>query len=164
MANKLPAQKKWIQILHVAKRECGLDDEAYRALLWGSCGVESASGVTTWKQYYAALEAFKKLGFRIQTKTSRASGLKETDTETPRNPDWITARQEYFIRGLWDLASRVKDGGSLRAMIKRIGKVDDIRFLQKADAQKVILALRDITKKAGFHPDSQEEIIDHGRK
>ena len=150
-----PAQRKWIQILHVAKRECGLDDEAYRAVLAGACGVESARGVATWKQYYAALEAFKKLGFRIQTKTCRASGFKETDTETRRNPDWITARQEYYIKGLWDLASRVKDEASLRAMIKRIGHVDDIRFLQKADATNVITALRDITKKAGFHPDSQ---------
>ena len=31
-----PAQKKWIQILHVAKRECGLDDDAYRAVLAGA--------------------------------------------------------------------------------------------------------------------------------
>jgi Mor family transcriptional regulator len=26
----MPAQRKWTQVLHVAKRECGLDDEVYR--------------------------------------------------------------------------------------------------------------------------------------
>ena len=159
MSKKSPAQKKWIQILHVAKRECGLDEDAYRALLDGACGVESASGIKTWKQYYAALGAFRRLGFRIQTKTGRTNGLKETDTETPRNPDWISARQEYYIKGLWDLASRVKDEASLRAMVKRIGHVEDIRFLQKTDATNVILALRDIAQQAGFYPDSQTRKI-----
>jgi hypothetical protein len=147
------AQKKWIQILHVAKRECQLDDEAYRAVLSGACGMESASDIKTWKEYNAVLTAFKNLGFHVQSKTSKKSGLKNPDTEIKRNPGWITARQEYYIRGLWDLASRKKDEPSVRAIIKRIAKVDDIRFMRRGDATKVILALRDITEKAGFNPD-----------
>jgi hypothetical protein len=153
-----PAQRKWVQILHVAKRECNLDDTAYRAVLSGAAGVESASDITTWKQYENALAAFKNLGFRVKSKTSRASGLKETNADHgKRNPAWITERQEYYIRGLWDLASRKKDTDSLRAMIKRIGGVEDIRFLHKKDAQKIILALRDITNKAGYNPDKPPE-------
>jgi phage gp16-like protein len=152
-----PAQKKWIQVLHVAKRECGLDDEAYRAVLAGACGVESAGDIKTWEQYNAALTAFKALGFRVKSKTSRATGLKETDTQIKRNTAWVTARQEYYIRGLWDLASRKKNLASLRKMIYRIGGVSDIRFLKRTDAQKVILALRDITEKAGFNPDEPEK-------
>jgi hypothetical protein len=152
-----PAQRKWTQVLHVAKRECGLDDTAYRALLSGACGVESAGDITTWKQYNAALAAFKNLGFRVKSKTSRETGLKETDTETKRNPEWITAKQEYYIRGLWDLASRKKDAASLRTMIRRIGGVEDIRFLKRVDAQKVILALRDITEKAGYDPGTEKK-------
>jgi hypothetical protein len=153
MQKVTPAQRKWIQVLHIAKRECGLDDEAYRAALAGAAEVESAGGIKTWEQYNAALNAFKALGFRVQSKTSRASGLKETDAKAPRNPAWITERQEYYIRGLWDLASCKKDLESLRKMTCRIGGVGDIRFLKKEDAQKVILALRDITEKAGFNPD-----------
>jgi len=152
------AQKKWIQVLHVAKRELRLDDEAYRAILSGAAGVESASKIKEWKQYNAALAAFKKMGFRVKSKTSRARGLKNTDTKTKRNPEWITAEQEYYIRGLWDLASRTKDESSLRKMIKRVGGASDIRFLKKKDAQKVILALRDITKKAGYDPDSEHNM------
>jgi hypothetical protein len=44
------------------------------------------------------------------------------------------ARKEYYIRGLWDLASHEKDAASLRAMAKRIGGVSDIRFLRREDA------------------------------
>jgi phage gp16-like protein len=149
------AQKKWIQIIHVAKRECQLDEEAYRAMLEGAAGVNSASDIKTWIQYEQILAAFKKLGFRIHSKTGEPR-LKETDTETKRNPAWITARQEYYIRGLWDLASRKKDLASLHKMIYRIGGVNDIRFLKRTDAQKVILALRDITEKAGYDPDEPE--------
>jgi hypothetical protein len=147
------AQKKWIKILHVAKRECGLDDEMYRVVLYGAAGVESAGEIKTWEQYNDALSAFKKLGFRIKSKVNRETALSETDRETKRNPEWITERQEYYIRGLWELASRKKDEASLRALIKRVGGVDDIRFLRLADAQKAILALRAIAEKAGYAPD-----------
>jgi hypothetical protein len=92
----------------------------------------------------------------VRSKTSAASGLKETDTETKRNPAWITARQEYYIRGLWDLASRKKDEQSVRAIIKRIVKVDDLRFLRRTDATKVILALRAIAESGGYNPDAPE--------
>ncbi|GAB6392518.1 MAG: regulatory protein GemA [Treponematales bacterium] len=139
-----PAKRKWIQILHVAKRECGLDDAAYRAALAGSCGVESAKDIETWGQYNAALAAFRRLGFRVRVKEPDAGG---------RNPEWITSRQEYYIRGLWKLASVKKSEQSLRALLMRIAKVSDLRFCKKADAQKVILALRDIAEKAGYDPD-----------
>jgi phage gp16-like protein len=147
------AQKKWIQVLHIARKQCGLDDEAYRALLWGSAGVESSGGITTWKQYTDCLAAFKKLGFKVQSKTSAKSKLKETEPQQGRSERMISSRQEYYIRGLWDLASRVKNEASLRRMIKRIGGVDNIQWLTRETARKVILALRDITLKAGYNPD-----------
>jgi hypothetical protein len=53
------------------------------------------------------------------------------------------------------LASRKKDEASLRAMIKRGDRADDIRFLRKENARKVILALRDICRKAGYNPDGK---------
>jgi hypothetical protein len=86
-AASAPARKTWMKILHMAKRDSGLDDDAYRALLLEATGVASAS---------------------------------------------------------------------LHAMTRRVGGVDDIRFLRKEDAQKVILALRDICWKARFNPDGKE--------
>jgi hypothetical protein len=125
------AQKKWIQVLHIARKQCGLDDEAYRALLSGAAGVESSSGITTWKQYNDCLAAFKKLGFKVQSGTSGKSKLKETEPQEGRPDRMISSRQEYYIRGLWDLASRAKDEASLRGMIKRIGGVENIGFSSK---------------------------------
>ena len=158
------AGRKWIQILHVAKRECGLDDASYRALLFGAAGVDSARDIKTWQQYNAVLKAFAKLGFKVTAGKAAQSGLKKTAPQNGRNGDWISARQEYYIRGLWDLASRAKDEASLQAMLQRIAGVTQIEWISKEKATKVILALRDIAKKAGFNPDRPPHPQSEGAK
>jgi len=158
------AQRKWIQILHVAKRECGLDDASYRALLFGAAGVDSARDIKTWQQYNDVLKAFANLGFKVKAGKSAQTGLKKTAPQTGRSGDWISARQEYYIRGLWDLASRAKDEASLQAMLQRIAGVTQIEWISKEKATKVILALRDIAKKAGFNPDRPPHPQSEGTK
>ena len=158
------AGRKWIQILHVAKRECSLDDASYRALLFGAAGVQSARDIKTWQQYNAVLKAFANVGFKVKAGKAAQSGLKKTAPQTGRNSDWISARQEYYIRGLWDLASRAKDTASLQAMLERIAGVTQIEWISKAHATKVILALRDIAKKAGFNPDRPPHLQSEGAK
>lgn len=148
------AQRKWIQILHVAKKELSLDDAAYRAVLYGAAGVDSARDIKTWQQYNDVLKAFANLGFKVKAGKSAQTGLKKTAPQTGRSGDWISARQEYYIRGLWDLASRAKDEASLQAMLQRIAGVKYIQWISKDNATKVILALRDIAKKAGYNPDA----------
>ncbi|MCL1813410.1 MAG: regulatory protein GemA [Treponema sp.] len=140
-----------LAIIHVAKKELALDEEAYRAILSGA-GVSSAREITTDEQFNTVMAAFLRLGFfpsgrkrsvKYRATVSGAAGM-------------ISKKQEYYIRGLWDLASRAKDEASLRRIIKRIGKVDNIAFLPRNSAQAVILALRDICWKAGFNPDTRE--------
>ena len=133
----------WIRAVHAAKNALGLGDEDYRAILAGAAGVNSAKELASWEQYSAVMTAFAKLGFKPKP------GL----VNDKRNPAWITARQEYYIRRVWELASRQKDEKSLRAMCKRITGVDDIRFCPKYAATKLILALRQIAQKEGYDPD-----------
>jgi len=47
-------------------------------------------------------------------------------------------------------------------MARRICGIDDPRFLSKASAIKLILALRDIAEKAGFNPD-RKDTTSYGR-
>lgn len=139
--------KHWVQIIHIAKAKTGLDDEAYRALLWGAAGVDSATQIRTSQQYNAVMAGFANLGFTVKKRT--------VEGQTSRPANMITARQEYYIRGLWELASRAKDERSLRGICKRITGVDDLSFCPKSKASALILALRDIAKKAGYDPDSR---------
>jgi phage gp16-like protein len=143
--------KKWCARLHIARKECGLDEAAYREVLLGSAGVESAAGVRTWKQYYAALAAFRRLGFRQEART-----VKEVTTpQKNRDPEYISYRQEYYLRGLWDLASRSKDEASLQRLVKRLTGEERVADIRRGDAQKVILALRAMARKAGYEPDGK---------
>lgn len=138
----------WVKIIHVAKRQAGLSDEQYRSLLSGAAGVESASLIKSWAQYRAVMAAFKKLGLKSPSKDFQKSSNED------RQPQWISKRQEYYIRGLWRLASRAQSEESLRALTKRITGTDDVTWCSKKSASKLILALRDIAQKAGFNPDS----------
>lgn len=139
--------KHWVKIIHIAKAKTGLDDEAYRALLWGAAGVASASQIRTSQQYNAVMAGFANLGFKVKKRT--------VESQSTRPANMITERQEYYIRGLWELASRAKDERSLRGICKRITGVDDLSFCPKSKASALILALRDIAKKAGYDPDSR---------
>ena len=137
-----------LALIHLACKDRSLDEEAYRGLLSGAAGVDSAALLETEEQFESVMKAFSKLGFvRAPAKKKRLSVKDEQ-----RN-DYCTDRQLYYIKGLWELASKAKDEGSLRTMVKRIGHVDDLRFLPKGAASSVILALRDICWKAGFNPD-----------
>ncbi|MBD5438483.1 MAG: regulatory protein GemA [Treponema sp.] len=139
------AQRRWTRLIHVAKNQTGIDDDAYRAILAGSAGVASAAEIKTWAQFGAVMRAFRNLGF-----TPRRP---QVEPQGGRNPHWMTARQEYYIKGLWRLVSKSKDEGSLRAFVRRITGSDDIKFLRKGDAMNVITALRRMAMEAGYNPD-----------
>jgi hypothetical protein len=137
-----------LALIHLARKDRGLDDDAYRALLSGAAGVDSASKIETEAQFEGVMRAFANLGFQ-----RAPAKQKKMPVRPEQQGNFCTTRQIYYIKGLWELASHAKDEASLRAMVKRIGKVDDIRFLTKAEASKLILALRDICWRAGFNPD-----------
>jgi hypothetical protein len=151
------ASQNRIAIIHVAKKQLGLDEEAYRAIL-SAAGLSSAKEIANDRQFAIVMESFAALGFQART---GKGGVKNKTTAPGTNRFYISKRQEYYIRGLWALASRAKDGKSLRAMIKRIGRVEDISFLPRKNAQAVILALRDICWKAGFNPDEKPKEVEN---
>ena len=64
-------RRRRLAAVHCAKRDLGLDDEAYRALLAGAAGVESAAQIRTGRQWEAVLGALRRAGWRG---TGRLSG------------------------------------------------------------------------------------------
>jgi len=123
------ARSDWVKIIHVAKREVGLDDEAYRALLEGAAGVDSAAELTDSAQFNAVMRAFAVVGFK---------------SVSPRNcVRWACSpRQRSKILALWyDVARRKNDMRSLEAFIKRTAGVDSPAFLTNHLASLIIVAL-----------------------
>lgn len=146
------AQKQWIRMIHVAKTKLNLDDERYRALLTGACGVESSKEIKTWKQYDAVMASFAKLGFDYKSKSYKAN----TAPQEGRNPKWISEKQEKYIRGLWQLVADNKSDKALEAFIERITGSIRIEWLRKYQATDVIVALRKMACEKGINPDRKD--------
>lgn len=64
-------RRRRLAAVHCAKRDLGLDDEAYRALLAGAAGVESAAQLRTGRQWEAVMGALRRAGWQG---TGRLSG------------------------------------------------------------------------------------------
>jgi len=143
-------RKKLIQLIHVGKSKMGMDEEAYRAFLNGVCGRDSAAKMTI-RQLEQALKAMRENGF--EGVPNRVS---------PADQGRATLDQLEYIKGMWAVCARNKSEAALAAFVKRITRVDALRFLNVELAQKVILALREMMIKAGFDPDTSEKV--HGQK
>lgn len=142
-----PRRARLVRLLHVGKSKIGLDDGSYRALLAGVSGKASSTELSV-SELEAVLDAMRRLGF-VPSGSAPGSSLEVG----ARTAGGATGRQLRYIKGLWALASRAKSEEALRALVRRVGGVEDLRFLDKWSATKIIQALRDIAVKAGYDPD-----------
>lgn len=129
-------KQTWIKLIHTARRQLGLDDDAYRAILLGAAGIESSKEIASESQFNEIMQAFKNIGFKYQKKQEIIL------------PNRASKAQIAYIKRLWDLGSRSKTESGLRQFLRRIGHVDDVNFLTKQQASAVILALEDILRKS----------------
>ena len=142
------SQKYWVRTIHTAKTKLKLSDESYRALLQGAAQINSSKEIKTWVQYDSIMSAFQKLGFTLCKQ--------KVDPQSARHPDWLSAKQEKYIRGLWSLVSREKSEQSLNSFVEKITGRGHVSWLLKSDAAKVINALRKMAVAQGINPDKKE--------
>jgi len=141
MKNPQNKRQKLIQLIHVGKNNLALSDDAYRAILLGASGKNSCADMTI-PELEKVMKAIKRAGF---TFCKHLPLRKEEIGKATRD-------QLEYIKGMWELAAIYKTEKALNAFIRRVAKVDDIRFLDVQGAQKVILALRAMVVKAGYDP------------
>lgn len=130
-----------IRLIHVGKTKVGLSDSEYRHLLYSTTG-KSSSLAMNLSELEAVLKAIKGLGFKVKTMPVK-----------PEDVGRASFEQINYIKGLWELSSRVKTEAALNAFVKKITGVPFLGWLDKKDAQKVILAVREIAANAGYNPD-----------
>jgi len=125
-------------LIHVAKRELGMDDDAYRAML-RSLELPDSSANMTVPQLDTVLEHMKRSGFKVLSQGNAAQGT----------PFWPLAQdpQSRKIRALWlflhELGA-VKDPSeaALAAYVKRMTKVDALQWTNDRQPKRVIEALK----------------------
>jgi len=134
-----------LAVIHLAKKQTGLTDELYRALLQGSAGINSAAQLTTDEQYHTIMEAFKKIGF---VKTVNKNKYNQ-------NVFWRCSKvQRSKIEALWYTIANNPTEQALRAFAARIAHVDSLSWLTKPMATKVIIALSAMAKSKGINPNT----------
>lgn len=128
-----PVTHKQIALIHVAKKQLGLDEDAYRDILrrWG--GMESSADLDQ-VRFHMVMMRFEQLGFR-STWTKRTFG--------DRHGSMASAAQIGFIRDMWEKYDQDDaDEKHLNAWLERFHHVSALRFLSAQKAQAVIMALK----------------------
>lgn len=125
--------------IHIAKKELGLTDEAYRDLLRGQFKVDSAALLTPGK-VARLLQHFQRLGWK--PKTQRSLAVPADGQSKKVQALWITLHQAGVVRD-----------GSDQAMlnfVKRLTGRDRLQWCSTEQKSDVIQALKAMAARAGL--------------
>ncbi|MCT4654381.1 MAG: regulatory protein GemA [Cohaesibacter sp.] len=123
--------------IHIAKKDLGLDETAYRAILVRITGKDS-SGNMSERQRRAVLAEFQRLGWKPKT-----GGKPRPGSNKP------------FVRLMYALAKNIGQSGywelpykdALRAFVKKETGIDNPEWLTFQQASPVIEALKKIEQR-----------------
>lgn len=132
-ANPAETRQRLIKLIHVARRELGLDEDTYRTMLRTAGGAESTTLMSV-PALKAVVEHAKRSGFKVRAATaSTARPDRRQDTS-------VEARK---VRALWLFlhhlgAVRDPSERALATYVKRIAKVDDMHWAPGGAMLKLI--------------------------
>ena len=133
--NKYPSatniRRKEIQMIKIAQKQLGMDDDTYRALLWSAARVKSCTALD-WAGRKKVLDHFEACGFK------RTKPQTRTLADDP---------QSKKIRALWlelHAAGKVRnpDESALDAFCKRQTGRDALQWLNGREASALIEELK----------------------
>ena len=126
----MPSRKQ-TSIIHVAKKQLGLDDDTYRDILQLHCGVSSSKDLTQ-AGVKRLMSRFRELGFNDGKEGKRYG----------KRAGMATPNQIRYVRDLWRSYHGKDDDRALGRWMARSFGVSDLRFLDNKVVNSVINALR----------------------
>lgn len=142
-----PDAKRLLKIVQVGRRELGLDEEDYRALLESVTGARSAKGLSAAK-LDAVITAMKGLGFKVK------GGAQVNGRRSPPSAAKVQAPEVRKVRAIWITMYNdgfVRDGSddALGSYIKRMtasanggAGITRPEWLTSVQAERVLEALK----------------------
>lgn len=136
---KFNKKTKLIQLIHVGKKQLGLDDDLYREVL-ESCTGMASSKLMNIAQLESVLDRMKQLGFTIESKDK--TGVQQLADDA----------QSKLIRHLWlqlHNAGQVRNGSekALAKFVENKVGVSALQFLSTKNADMIITHLRQWCKR-----------------
>lgn len=136
----MPSQKNLAKI-HIAKKDLGLTDDAYRDVLRNITGKDSSAKLTD-NQALRVLRYFESRGFRPKKQRSLPGMTVPTDPQSKKiRALWITLHKAGVVKNGTDLA--------MLAFVKRMVKRDRLEWCSIEEKNKVIEALKDWLGRGG---------------
>jgi hypothetical protein len=135
--------RKQKALIHIAKQDLRLDDEAYHHILKGVAGVESATQLTR-DGFDKVMARFHKMGFKglLPHPSHPVPKGRLIPSDSPRGEESITASQEHFVAYLLEKLGWESD--HYHAFCRRIIKKQEP--MTKRDGQKIIIGLMAISR------------------
>lgn len=135
LANSASKASKAIAAIHVLKKQAGMSDDEYRAMLLAQTGHKSCKGMDI-GQLQCVLDHFSRLGIKsmARKRRERVGG---------------SSRQRLMAKLSAQLAAAGRNRSYLDGMVKRIAKVDALEFCDEAALTKLIAALAVDAKRQG---------------
>ena len=131
--------------IHIAKKELGLSDEAYRDILGLHFQVQSARKLTD-RQATVLLHRFQDQGWKPKGSKKKSTSPKYTNGQMRKVVAiWITMYQNGLVRSGSDQ--------SMQAYVKRMTGVDNLKWCLAADLNKLIEALKKYCSRNGVAVD-----------
>ncbi len=136
---------KQLAVIHVAKKELGLDDDAYRASLLAHGGVDSARELDR-EGFQAVMKHFEASGFKSKKKKPKPY------IKPPKmGPGMATDEEVRLIIVLWlGLTGYYQQGNEMKALnafLSKTCKVSKLEWLTHQKAYIAIEAIKDIAKR-----------------
>lgn len=131
--------------IHIAKKQLGMNDDDYRAVLERVTGKTSSKGLPLSK-LNDVLNEMKNLGFKTTTATKRIGTRKLADDPQAKKirAMWITLRDMGELKDSSEAA--------LLSFVKRMTGVSAFEWLDSKQADTIINALRGWIERKGGDP------------
>lgn len=131
----MTTRKSLIAMVHIAKSRMGMDDETYRDWLAKNTGKRSSSDLSD-RQLATLVQTLRTAGYLAEAPAT-ARVIAGKGANRPTDAQWKTARGLVKKLGL----DGGLDGEAFASFVKRVGKVDNPRFLTKATMASVLIGL-----------------------
>jgi phage gp16-like protein len=127
-------RKKDLAKIHIAKKQLGLDDETYRAMLQMVAGVESAADLTA-DGRRKVLAHLSKAGFKRRKAAAKYPGRPDFDQLND------TGKRAMMEKVEAHLAEAKRPWAYVHGMAKRMFKVERVQWCTPGQLHRIVSAL-----------------------
>jgi len=138
-------RKRDLALIHVAKKQLGLDDDTYRDVLWTVGKVRSAADLDGYGREQL-LTHFKRLGFKV---------VRQKRRRDPGEP--ALGRGTYLGKIEAQLADMKLEWAYADGIARQMFGLESVRFCKAHQLRKIVAALTYRQKKAAKEDDHEQQ-------